>query len=358
MPRSVRLGCLIAWIGIWLCLLLLRYEAGWASAICPRGANCLQILHSRYEAIAGIPLPWFGLAYYGSVLSMWLGILAAPSTAVQRRLSQGILWLACAGFTFSIGLMYLQFVVIRGFCPLCTTSAVLVASLVIVAWQAGKSLEGRSFSLAPSEAVFLIAFAFVPLAGFASIWIGANPPTHLQIADSSMGHRNGSRTAPLQVVVFSDFECGYCRELAHVLQRLQHDFPDKVAVSYRHFPLSNHPRSFAAAVAAECAADQGAFWPYHDRLFSDGGDLSDQRLLKLAKSMGLDGQRFQICLQSDAPRNVVEASRREAIDLQLPGTPFIFLNGREFRGPQTYDRFVQEIETARSLSVRSNSLSN
>ena len=357
-PASVRLGCLLAWIGIWLCLLLLNPEAGWASAICPRFEDCSQILHSRYAAVAGISLAWFGLAFYGLVLSLWLGIFLAPSRAARRRMSQGLLWLTCAGLAFSMGLMYLQFVVIRGFCPLCTASAVLVASLVGAAWRAGQALEGRPFSSARGEAAFLIVFALVPVVAGAPVGRGANPPAQWQIVDSSIGHRNGSATAPLQVVVYSDFECGYCRQLAQVLQRLYREFPDKVAVNYRHFPLSNHPRSFAAAVAAECAAEQGAFWTYHDRLFSEGGDLSDPQLLRLAVSTGLDRQRFQMCLQSEAPRKAVEASRREAIGLKLPGTPFLFLNGREFRGPHTHDGLVREMEAAVRLSVGSNPASH
>ncbi|MEI9897767.1 MAG: thioredoxin domain-containing protein [Chthoniobacter sp.] len=76
---------------------------------------------------------------------------------------------------------------------------------------------------------------------------------------------------------------------------------------FRHFPLEGHPRAFAAAVAAECAGEQDAFWPYHDKLFAEGGDLDAAKFLALASSLGLDQERFRVCLQSEHPRREVEA---------------------------------------------------
>jgi len=90
--------------------------------------------------------------------------------------------------------------------------------------------------------------------------------------DLATAHRLGPANAPVQIVVYSDFQCvfaaNWCRSC-----NSQAEFPNEVTIVYRHFPLTAHPRAFPAAVAAECAAEQGFFWEYHDKLFVEGGDL-------------------------------------------------------------------------------------
>jgi len=162
--------------------------------------------------------------------------------------------------------------------------------------------------------------------------------------DLSTAKLAGPRDAPVQLVVFSDFQCRFCAELAALLRRIRAEFPDKVLVAYRYFPIENHTRAVPAAIAAECAADQGKFWEYHDKLFAEPGDLSDSVLLKTAEVIGLNQDRFRQCLNSERARDVVETSRKEAEDLGLEGAPTIALNGRIIGGMVTYEKLVAELQ--------------
>lgn len=165
----------------------------------------------------------------------------------------------------------------------------------------------------------------------------------LQI-DLSTARTAGPTDAPARLVVFSDFQCQFCAQLAPVLQRIRAEFPKEVMVAFRYFPLEAHPRAVPAAVAAECAAEQGAFWAYHDRLFADGGDLSEGRLVALAVEAGLDEERFRQCLQSDRAAGIVETSRRDAAAAGLEGAPAVFLNGRRIEGSLDYPALVARLK--------------
>ena len=280
------------------------------------------------------------------LLVLWLVAYAIPSSSRRVLLLDAILWLTVVATTFSLGLMVVQFVLLHAFCPLCTASAAIVVALLVTAVRARSVAPLENAGASPGGAISLGFFALLPLIVFVlSTAIGDSSPRGLWLADLSKAHRLGPAEAPVQLVVYSDFECSFCRQLAPVVRRLQSEYPHDVTIVFRNFPLDIHPRAFPAAVAAECAAsEQGAFWEYHDKLFAEGGDLSDGQLMALAASLGLDQARFTACLRSAAPRQQVEADLREAIGLDLPGSPIVFLNGQRLDGPLTYERLLQKIQ--------------
>ncbi len=175
-------------------------------------------------------------------------------------------------------------------------------------------------------------------------------PAFLKI-DLKTAKVSGPINAKVQLVVFSDFECHFCRDLSAVLNQARHDFPNEVMVAYRYFPIESHPRAFPAAVAAECAAEQGAFWEFHDKLFDSSGDLSEARLESIAKEIKLDATKFSECRTSGRAGKVVEASRADAIANGLAGAPALFLNGKMIGGmvpyPQLAASIRQEIQAER-----------
>jgi len=140
-------------------------------------------------------------------------------------------------------------------------------------------------------------------------------------------HRRGSALAPVTIIEFSDFQCPYCREAADVLKAVMAKYPGSVALVYRHLPLQNlHPLARAAAIAAECAADQGQFWRYHDALF-DADSLSLAALSRSAVKAGVaDRERFVACRASAATAAIVDRDVRAARGLGLQATPAILVN--------------------------------
>lgn len=86
--------------------------------------------------------------------------------------------------------------------------------------------------------------------------------------DLSKGQSKGSKDAPITIVEFSDFECPYCARAFDTVQQLLKEYDKKIKFYYFQFPLSFHPNAQKAAEASLCAADQGKFWEYHDKLFN------------------------------------------------------------------------------------------
>lgn len=147
----------------------------------------------------------------------------------------------------------------------------------------------------------------------------------------------GPAKAPVTLVVFSDFQCPYCRGAADVVREVQRAEGDRVRLVYRHFPLPIHDRAERAAEAAECASLAGKFWPVHDALFASPEKLSDADLTAHAVAAGVDREAFTQCLASGVTRTAIEADRRAAIEAGVEGTPAIFVNGRRLTGPRTVD---------------------
>lgn len=153
----------------------------------------------------------------------------------------------------------------------------------------------------------------------------------------------GPKDAKVKLVVFTDFQCEHCLRLAPVLERIRAEFPNDVLVAWRPYPLDAKPRAFPAAIAAECAAEQGAFWKYYDALFASKGDLSDERLDAIAVDLQLDTRRFAVCRNAGAARAVVEASYDEAVKLGIEGTPALFFNGTMIGGFVDFDTLARRI---------------
>lgn len=153
----------------------------------------------------------------------------------------------------------------------------------------------------------------------------------------------GAAGAPITVVEFADYQCPYCRQEESTMQRLRGEFKDKVKVAYRDFPLPMHPFAHKAAEAARCAGDQGKFWPYHDKIFTGTADaLTIPALKSSARELGLNGDKFDKCLDSSQESAAVEKDYNDGRGLGISGTPTIFINGYALSGAASYDS-LQEI---------------
>ncbi len=170
---------------------------------------------------------------------------------------------------------------------------------------------------------------------------------HYRVDLDSEGHASlGPEDAPVELVVFSDFECPYCRQFNTSLDLLRENeaYHDKVRVVFRHYPLRNiHPQAQKAAEASICAGDQGQFWEYHDALWTDE-NLGPETLEQHARLLGLDGEAFAECLNSGRHYEQVQADFEAARDLGLDGTPAVFANGRYLGGAIPLGYLVEQLD--------------
>ncbi len=138
----------------------------------------------------------------------------------------------------------------------------------------------------------------------------------------------GSATAPVTVVMFSDFQCPACAGTHPILKRVIKEYGDRVRFVVRDYPLESiHPEAFAAAVAANAANAQGKYWEYIELLYSNQEALDAASLKRYAELTGLDLKRFEADFAGDAlaleVRKDLAAGRGHGVN----GTPTIFVNG-------------------------------
>jgi protein-disulfide isomerase len=162
----------------------------------------------------------------------------------------------------------------------------------------------------------------------------------------------GPADAPVTAVVYSDFQCTYCKEEAKAIrQNIPGAFPKEVRVYFKDFPLESiHPWAKTAAVAGRCIFRQqpDAFWAYHDWIFEHQADINPENLkakvLEFAKPKGIEGTQLGACIDMRATEAEVNQSAAEARALGVNSTPTMFVNGRRLVGNVAWPQIKQIIE--------------
>ncbi|NUN15153.1 MAG: thioredoxin domain-containing protein [Myxococcales bacterium] len=146
----------------------------------------------------------------------------------------------------------------------------------------------------------------------------------------------GAATAPVTLVISSDFQCPVCRRVVKPIEGLAREMGDKVRIEFRHHALESHPRAEPAAVASMAAHKQGKFWEFHNLLFQNPGKLSDADFEQYAQSLGLDMEQFRKDLTNEAIIAQVRTEGKAADMLDARGTPAFFVNGKPQVGWGSY----------------------
>ena len=156
----------------------------------------------------------------------------------------------------------------------------------------------------------------------------------------------GPTSAPVTIVEFSDFQCPYCRQAQDTLKRLMAAYEGKIKLVFRDFPLrSIHPQAQKAAEAAQCAAEQQKFWPYHDKLFAST-NLQMDELKKFAQELELNMEQFTSCLDSSKYAAGIDADMQAGQQAGVNATPAFFVNGYPLSGAASYERFKELVDAA------------
>lgn len=168
----------------------------------------------------------------------------------------------------------------------------------------------------------------------------------------SRDHVRGPKDAPVTIVEYGDFECAYSGQAYYALQRLSADTP-AFRLVYRHFPLTQiRPNALPAALAAEAAGAQGAFWEMHDILFEHQDSLEPENLIVYAQVLGLDVERFIVDLTSDNMAANVREDFVSGLRGGVNGTPTFYINSERHDGSDEYDALKAAIEAAAKSRTR------
>ena len=353
-----------------------------------REVDCIPVLSSSYAYLFGTPVAWWAIAAYLAMAAGALIVLTTGSATRRRQIANLLLIAASGAILFSAYLAFIAFVVLGHVCPQCAglyvVNLLLLASTAWLAsatqgsardqqvWRARLPLIGGGVA---AMLVVVVASVF---------WKGLTSAEALTAAEVcqrdpdfcaryknlpvvplelSGGHLKGSADAPVTIVEFSDFECGHCKLAYEGLKQTLPMYGKDVQVRFHHYPLDaacnagipaggGHKFACLAAMAAECAAEQGKFWEYHDTLFDNQPSFSRDELLGYADDLGLDRARFTACLDSDAPRAAIRQDVASGTKLGVESTPTLFLNGRTVRGALRGDTLGYAIVIERAATQK------
>jgi protein-disulfide isomerase len=171
-------------------------------------------------------------------------------------------------------------------------------------------------------------------------------PASIQVDGQTMG----AADAPVTLVEWADYTCPHCGEFTRSVEPnlvSQYVETGKVKFEFRDYAFLG-PQAVRAAEAAACAADQGAFWRYHDTLYlnqNGAGGFTDARLKSMAETLGLDTAKFNTCFDSGTHQDAVQQSRLDGQKEGVNATPSLFVNGTKVDW-QGWDPLKQAIDAA------------
>lgn len=331
--------------------------------------NCDRVLSSRWAEVAGVSVALLAALYYVVVVALAVALAAHGQAVRRRQLGNLLLLQAFGGFSFSVYMAGIAIGVIGTVCLMCSALYVVSVLQLVAVWRLWSVLHvvtrRQKASRAGSERLVLLGgggliLLMLVLVAWEVLSVEPVPQSAEEIrrtdpefydwyrsqpfkpVENQGRNDRGSRSARITIVEFSDFECTHCNQFHLVLDEIWRDYSTELRVVFRHFPLDSdcnrtvssrlHPVACLAAVAAECAGEQGRFWEYHNLLFRDQQKLNRELLLSIAHQIELDRSDFEQCLQRPDVRARVEADARSGADLGINSTPTIFINGRMIKG--------------------------
>jgi protein-disulfide isomerase len=175
----------------------------------------------------------------------------------------------------------------------------------------------------------------------------------VRYASQAQGRVLGDANAPVLIEAWEDYQCPICKAAnSSVLEQIDKNYvaTGKARLEFRNFPFLG-PESTAAADAAECAAEQDKFWPYHDALYDaqraeNSGVFSTSKLKSLAGSTGMDTNAFNACVDSGRYKDTVAAEKASGESIGVNATPTFFVDGQRIADWRDYDTFAALIDKA------------
>jgi protein-disulfide isomerase len=156
----------------------------------------------------------------------------------------------------------------------------------------------------------------------------------------------GPENAKVTIVEFSDFQCPFCTRAADVVNQIKQKYGDKVRLVFRQYPLPMHSEAHLAAQAALAAHQQGKFWEYHDLLFANQRELTRPSLEDYAKQANLNVDQMKKALDDPALKAAVDADVKLGEEVNVSGTPTVFINGKRVANPTEFAPVAKLIDAA------------
>ncbi|MFZ1006245.1 MAG: thioredoxin domain-containing protein [Candidatus Sulfotelmatobacter sp.] len=160
----------------------------------------------------------------------------------------------------------------------------------------------------------------------------------------------GSPDAAVTITEYADFQCPFCASARNSVDQVLREYPGRVKLVFKNFPLDFHADSKLAHQAALAAGKQEKFWEMHDLIFARQNTIKRDDLFAMAKSLGLDMDRFAKDVESEEVRAQIDAEHAEGQRRGVQGTPTFYVDGEELIGAANAAMFETQID--RSLRAK------
>jgi protein-disulfide isomerase len=178
--------------------------------------------------------------------------------------------------------------------------------------------------------------------------------SQLTLPVTERDHSQGPASAPVTLVEYGDYQCPYCGAAYPIVKEIQQRLGDRLRFVFRNFPITTaHPHADHAAEAAESAGGQGKFWEMHDHLYEHQRALDDRNLEEYAAAVGLDVERWDTDMESQAYAGRVREDFMSGVRSGVNGTPTFFINGQRHNDSFDLETLLTAIEAAMSEGGRS-----
>ena len=327
--------------------------------------DCDRVSASAFSSIAGIPISVFSFALHLLFSAIFVSGLFVKSMEARGAFEGIALVLSFAAALVSVALALISFVIIKALCIYCAVLqivnvAIFIILLTQVRGKIGKSI--RAIAAIPFlRSRYVVGIVITVLGVCLGGFILANSMEKIGHRSASLGSavlfetyfskevytfdsedspKLGSNRMGVRIVVFSDYNCSYCRSLDKKMRSLVQEFDGNIELVYKFFPLDGQcnpffPRdvdttSCEAAAAAYSAYTQGKFWEYSSTLFENFGNYSQSRLLEYAEEVGIsDMNSFRQHLNDPEVMRRLGKDAVQGLAVGVNSTPTIFINGRK-----------------------------
>jgi len=335
-----------------------------------RAINCDTVSQSKYSILMGVPVPVWGVLGYSLFLALVLG---GPNTKLERKKKLNLLFVLAVVFSiYSIVLALISTFLIHSYCIMCILSYGINFGLTYMVWLAGKRMSHGSGMIAGAEqhpkihwfvkgysARILSGWALIALAVivfFPAYWHFTPPALSDTIATGVTREGYpwiGAENPELEITEFADYQCFQCKKMHFFLRELIQQYPNKIRLIHRQFPMDNqfnplvkdafHVGSAKMSLLAEYAKTKGKFWQMNDLLFEMAGKDRFVSTRTIAEKTGLDGKSLALSPKIPVLRYMLKHDIAIGISLGITGTPGFVIEGKVYQGqipPEIIERVV------------------
>jgi len=337
--------------------LAITYLTG-APIVCGIVSGCELVRASSWATSFGIPRPILGLVFYGAILAALLVRTYRPRYKVELWKSVTLL-ATFFGFIESGFLTLVQTFEIRAFCLWCLLSALCATVLFALSFFEGDDHLPSNLILRELK-VFFLSIASAVIVGGLGMWlllanhVGGGLPSLVpggssgslmdEILPADLPYE-GPATSTVTIVEYLDLQCPGCKAFYPIMKQIRQDYAGRIKFAERIFILPElHAQSKGAGIAVECARRQGKYFEFIDAALLNQENLTRDDLVRYAKSLHLDEQQFDACLDDPTAAERVVNDRKSGEALGVNSTPTIFFNDQVLGGIPTYAQFKKLID--------------